>query len=131
MRAILTTLSVIGFCLPCYASEITCQSDLKECFMLEGSKKDNCLYRVAENSTCEKTEAGKLASKRWNLASASVDGNTNSFFGPSSVDNSCLTSCDNQWLAFIVADESPSETSKHVSICLDGCMNSNKDLLNN
>ncbi len=129
MRISALILSIILASSTAYASDTSCQSDLKECFMLEGAKKNNCLYRIAENSECASTEAGKLAAKRSGLAADTEDESENSFLGPSSINNSCLISCDNQWLAFIVADETPANTAKHVSACLDGCKNSNQELM--
>lgn len=112
-----------------FASETSCQNDLRECFSLEGAKKSNCFYRVTENSDCQNTEAGKLAGKRWGVTDNTEATEAHSLLGPSSVDNSCLQSCDNQWLAFIVAEESPSSTSKHVSACIDSCNNSSPELI--
>jgi hypothetical protein len=112
-----------------FASETSCQSELRGCFSLDGAKKNNCFYRVTENSECQNTEAGKLAGKRWGVTESTGETETHSFLGPSSIDNSCLQSCDNQWLAFIVAEESPASTTKHVSACIDSCSNNSPELI--
>jgi hypothetical protein len=111
------------------ASELSCQNELRGCFSLDGAKKNNCFYRIAENSDCQKTEVGQLAGKRWGVTENTGETEAHSLLGPSSVDKSCLESCDNQWLAFIVAEESPASTSKHISACLDSCSSTHQELI--
>jgi hypothetical protein len=122
-------LSVVILSTSALASEIDCQNDLRECFMLDGAKKTNCFYRVAENPSCKTTQSGRVAAKRWSLAGSQEASGANSLLGPSSADNSCLVSCDNQWLAFIVAQETPISISNHTIACLESCQSIDSEFI--
>jgi len=102
-------------------NEKQCQSEIRKCFSEEGAKKTNCFYRITQSNECKETETGKLAGKRWTMSGTQLPEGANAFLGHSSVEASCLTSCDNQWFAFIVAAEPANDTSSHVSTCLDAC----------
>jgi len=104
-----------------FSEEMACQQIVKKCFSEEGMKKSNCFYRASQDKECENTETGKVTYKRWTLSGAPTDGNTQAFLGPIGVDLSCTLNCDNQWLAFIIADESTKSTADHVTKCLDSC----------
>lgn len=104
-----------------WASESTCQNDIRQCFSEEGAKKSNCFYRISESSECQETETGRLAAKRWIMSGAPAAQGANSFLGPAAVDSTCIATCDNQWLAFVIAEEEAASTTTHISECLDSC----------
>lgn len=122
-------LSIIILNTTALASESDCQKELRECFMTDGAKKTNCFYRVAESPKCKATQTGRVAAKRWGLAGSQEAAGANSLLGPSFVDNSCLLSCDNQWLAFIVAEETPISISKHTIACLESCQSIDSEFI--
>lgn len=108
-------------CSQALATETSCQNDIRQCFSEEGAKKSNCFYRISESSECKDTETGKLAAKRWALSGTPAAQGANSFLGPAAIDSTCIATCDNQWFAFLIAEEDAASATGHISSCLDSC----------
>lgn len=125
IAAILIVLLPLTFA---FADEVECLFEIQECFSKEDlTKKSNCFYHVSRHNSCKNTESGKVAYKRWAISGNilnenSEDGSALGFLGPVSFDLKCVSSCDNQWLAFIIAGEASITTSKQIDKCITDCI---------
>ena len=120
-KSLLYLLALSMFTVSAFASEEGCSDMIKKCFSEEGVKKSNCFYRASVDQSCENTQLGKLAHKRWMNSGAATTHGTQAFLGPLGVDSNCANSCDNQWLAFMIAEEPMLSTIEQVNSCLDTC----------
>ena len=100
-----------------------CTVEIKRCFVLSDSARDNCFQKTSQGGSCQSSREGALAAKRASFASAVSDTTDDTSPTPEAkiINRECVQNFDNLWLSNIVNGPLSEDTLSNLNSMLDGC----------